>query len=243
MSILLSNNLIRKLKLKKANKLNRTLAAILLSVLFFAAGINNLAAQEGNTVKDLDGNIYNATKIGEQIWMSENLKTTTLNDGTPIARVTGIAEWAALSNPGYCWYKNDTAYKNVYGALYNAYTVITSRLCPAEWHVSTDEDWSKLESYLGGEKIAGGKLKDTGTLQWSEPNSGATNEFLFNALPGGSRYTNGLFLTIRNMGYWWSPGESNTFNNWYRSIYYRDVSVSRNFIDSTNGFSVRCVKD
>jgi uncharacterized protein (TIGR02145 family) len=219
------------------------MSALALAALLLFATINFVIAQEISTVKDLDGNIYNTIKIGEQIWMSENLKTTKLNDGTQIAKVTGIAEWAALSTPGYCWYKNDTSYKNVYGALFNAYAVNTSRLCPFAWHVSTDDDWSKLESYLGGEKIAGGKLKDTGTLLWSDPNSGATNEILFNALPGGSRFTNGLFLTVKNMGYWWSPGESNTFNNWYRSIYYRDVSVTRNFIDSTNGFSVRCVKD
>lgn len=214
-----------------------------MTALFFIAGINNLAAQQGITVQDLDGNTYQIIKISDQVWMAENLKTTILNDGTPITMVTGIAEWAALSTPGYCWYKNDTAYKNVYGALYNAYAVNTSKLCPQGWHVSSNEDWSKLETFLGGDKIAGGKLKNTGTLHWSEPNSGATNEVLFNALPGGSRYTNGLFLTIKNMGYWWSPGETNTFNNWYRSIYYRDIAISRNFIDSTNGFSVRCVKD
>ncbi|MBK7131988.1 MAG: fibrobacter succinogenes major paralogous domain-containing protein [Bacteroidales bacterium] len=229
--------------MKKIKKISRIFAEIMVSALLFVASNYNLIAQEAGTVKDLDGNIYNTIRIGDQIWMAENLRSTRLNDGTAISNITGIADWAALSTPGYCWYKNDTVYKNVYGALYNAYAVNTNKLCPAGWHVSTNEDWLKLESYLGGEKIAGGKLKDTGTLHWSEPNSGATNEIQFNALPGGSRYTNGLFLTIKNMGYWWSPGETNTFNNWYRSIYYRDIAITRNFIDSTNGFSVRCVKD
>jgi len=231
------------LKFIEYNIIKKSSAIILLSVLLLFASHYNLFAQGAGTVTDQENNKYRIVKIGDQIWMAENLRSTRLNDGTAIANITGIADWAALSTPGYCWYKNDTAYKNVYGALYNAYAVNTSKLCPIGWHVSSNEDWLKLEAFLGGEKIAGGKLKDTGTLHWSEPNSGATNEVLFKALPGGSRYTNGLFLTVKNMGYWWSPGESNTFNNWYRSIYYRDVSVTRNFIDSTNGFSVRCVKD
>lgn len=231
------------MKFIKYNIINKSATIIILSVLLLSASQYNIFAQSAGTVTDQENNKYRIVKIGDQIWMTENLKSTRLNDGTAIANITGIAEWAALSTPGYCWYKNDTAYKNVYGALYNAYAVNTNKLCPAGWHVSTNEDWLKLESWLGGEKIAGGKLKDTGTLHWSEPNSGATNEIQFNALPGGSRYTNGLFLTIKNMGYWWSPGETNTFNNWYRSIYYRDIAITRNFIDSTNGFSVRCVKD
>lgn len=229
--------------MKLTEKLYKTIPAVASAVLIIVATLNNVTAQEVRTVKDQDGNIYNTTRIGEQIWMAENLKTTKLNDGTPIPFVTDKSEWAALSKPGYCWYKNDTTYKNVYGALYNAYSVITARLCPSGWHVSTNNDWSQLLTFLGGEDIAGGKLKETGTDHWSEPNSGATDENHFKALPGGSRYTNGLFLTIKNMGYWWSPGETNTFNNWYRSIYNRDRSVSSNFIDSTNGFSVRCVKD
>lgn len=243
MSILLS--VLTKIRLKVAlidiTKKSETI--ILLFALIILTTLNTLSAQDAGILIDRDSNSYKIVKIGNQIWMAENLKTTSLNDGTPIARVTGIPEWAAMSAPGYCWYKNDTTYKEVYGALYNAYAVITNKLCPAGWHVSTNDDWSELVTYLGGEDVAGGRLKETGTTHWSDPNSEASDEAHFKALPGGSRYTNGLFLTIKNMGYWWSPGETNTFNNWYRSIYNRDKSVSRNFIESTNGFSVRCVRD
>ena len=231
------------MKLTQIEKIKYFSGIIELSVLLIFTSHNNLNAQEVSNVKDLDGNIYSTTKIGSQIWMIQNLKTTRLNDGTAINLVTDKTDWAAMSAPAYCWYKNDTTYKNIYGALYNAYTILTFKLCPVGWHVSTNDDWRELENYLGGEDVAGGKLKEAGTIHWSDPNSGATNETLFTALPGGSRYTNGLFLTIKNIGYWWSPGESNTFNNWYRSMYYRNNAVSRNFIDSTNGFSVRCVKD
>jgi len=243
MSILLSVLTRIRVKFVQIDIIKISATIILSPVFLFIITLNNLFAQDSGLLTDQDSNTYKTVKIGTQIWMAENLKTTRLRDGIAIPFVTDKTEWAALSSPACCFYKNDSTYKNIYGALYNAYAVNTNKLCPAGWHVSTNEDWLKLESWLGGEKIAGGKLKDTGTLHWSEPNSGATNEIHFNALPGGSRYTNGLFLTIKNMGYWWSPGETNTFNNWYRSIYYRDIAISRNFIDSTNGFSVRCVKD
>jgi uncharacterized protein (TIGR02145 family) len=231
------------LKLAQTDILKKSATIIVLSVLLIGISLSCVFAQNEGILTDMDSNIYKIVKIGNQTWMAENLRSTRLNDGTAINLVSNNTEWAAISAPAYCWYKNDTIHKNVYGALYNAYTILTYKLCPAGWHVSTNSDWAELETYLGGEGVAGGKLKESGTLHWTDPNSGATNETLFTALPGGSRYTNGLFLTIKNIGYWWSPGESNTFNNWYRSMYYRNNAVSRNFIDSTNGFSVRCVRD
>jgi uncharacterized protein (TIGR02145 family) len=205
--------------------------------------LNKLTAQDISTVKDQDGNTYKTAKIGNRTWIIENLKTTKLNDGTAIPIVLDKKAWSELSTPAYCWYNNDTINKNEYGALYNGYTIFTGKLCPMGWHVSANDEWSELITVLGGDNVAGGKLKESGINHWSDPNEGATNESLFTALPGGSRYTSGLFISIKNLGYWWSPVERNTYNSWYRSMYYRDNAVNRNFIDSTNGFSVRCVKN
>ena len=124
--------------------------------------------------------------------MAENLRTTKYNDGTPIPQVTDAAAWSNLMTPGYCWYNNDAAkYKETYGALYNWYTVNIGNLCPSGWHVPADTEWMVLTAHLGGEKISGGKLKETGTLHWDKPNLRATNETGFTALPGGRCYFSG----------------------------------------------------
>ena len=155
-------------------------------------------------VTDYDGNHYSSVLIGSQIWMAENLKTIKYNDGTAIPLVTDATEWSNLTTHGYCWYNNDEAtYGDTYGALYNWYTVETGNLCPTGWHVPTDAEWTELIDYLGGESVAGGKLKETGTTHWNSPNPGATNETGFTTLPGGYRADfNGSSGDIGNGGYW-----------------------------------------
>src|ERR1035437_4836347 len=98
-------------------------------------------------------------------------------------------------------------YKAAYGALYNYYTVNTGKICPAGWHVPTDTEWSTLLKYLGGEGVAGGKLKETGLTQWLSPNTGATNESGFTALPGGFLFFDGTFKYVCYCGVWWSSTE------------------------------------
>ena len=155
--------------------------------------------QTDSTVMDVDGNVYPTVKIGNQVWMAENLRTTHFNDGTIIPQVTDNAEWSNLLTPGYCFYNNDSAaYSATYGAFYNWYTVETNNLCPDGWYVPSDEEWKQLEIYLGmseadadqatwrGQGI-GGKLKESGTRHWRYPNTGATNETGFFALPSGCR--------------------------------------------------------
>jgi len=202
------------------------------------------------TVSDIDGNVYNTITITTQTWMAENLKTTKYNDNTPIPLVTDINEWILLSTtPGYCWYRNDTAaYKATYGALYNWYVVDSAsnggkNVCPTGWHVPTEAEWTTLTSYLGGESVAGGKLKEFGTFHWLSPNTGATNESGFTGLPGGYRDGNGLFYLGGSYGYWWSSSKS------YSASYCRSMGCD---ISSVGGgyiyfpekaFSVRCLKD
>ena len=115
-----------------------------------------------NSLKDIDGNLYKTVTIGSQVWMKENLRTTRYNDGLAIPLVTDYDSWAALTTPAYCWYNNDSKNKEVYGALYNYYTIDTKKLCPEGWYVPADSDWTELIDYLGGSEIAANKLKRRG---------------------------------------------------------------------------------
>ena len=202
------------------------------------------------SVSDVEGNTYKTVTIGNQIWMAENLKTTKYNDGTTIPLVTDSTVWKKLSTPGYCWYNNDaTANKNIYGALYNWYTLNTGKLCPTGWHVPSDAEWTILTTYLGGETVAGGKLKETGTSHWLSPNTGATNESGFAAVPGGYRYFGGTFYDLGGFGYWWSTTESFSMEYsfttiaYYLQMYYDYSGVSRSYFEKQRGFSVRCLRD
>jgi uncharacterized protein (TIGR02145 family) len=164
------------------------------------------------TVKDIDGNIYNTIKIGTQIWMSENLKTTRFKDGTSILLADSEGVWSNSLNdslPLYCWMENNkTTYEDQYGALYNGFAVLTGKLCPDGWHVSMDTEWETLEKYAGmpqAEAVKtgmrgtdeGGKLKETGGAHWRSPNIGATNAYGFNARPGGQRNNGGYFTKVQ----------------------------------------------
>jgi uncharacterized protein (TIGR02145 family) len=214
---------------------------IILVVTLFCAGLTELQAQ---TVKDIDGNVYKTVTIGKQVWMAENLKTTKYNDGTAIPLVADDKAWEALTAPAYCWYNNDaTANKKTYGALYNWYTVNTNKLCPKGWHVPTDEEWTTLTTYLKGESVAGGKLKETGTTHWQSPNTGATNETGFTALPSGTRSYNGTYYPIGSLGFWWSSTEKSAPNAFNRLMGYIGSVVIRVGTNKHYGFSVRCLKD
>ncbi|MCX6245753.1 MAG: fibrobacter succinogenes major paralogous domain-containing protein [Bacteroidetes bacterium] len=195
------------------------------------------------TVTDIDGNIYHTDTIGTQVWMVENLKSTKYNDGTAIPLVTDSTAWSNLITPGYCWYNNDAAtYKTTYGVLYNWYAVNTGKLCPAGWHIPTDADWTILTHYLV-DSVAGNKLKEKGTIHWASPNTGATNESGFTALPGGYRDGNAAFGNIGNIGNWWSSSEIDSGSGWYRLLG-ADLSFAiRGSSYKNTGFSVRCVRD
>ena len=205
--------------------------------------------ETGGTVTDIDGNVYHTVTIGTQTWMVENLKTTKYNDGTAIPLETDDTAWANLTTPGYCWYNNDAAtYKNTYGALYNWFTVNTSKLAPSGWHVPTDAEWTTLTTYLGGETVAGGKMKSTGTIGsgtglWDDPNTGATNESGFTAVPAGCRGYNSTFVSVGLYGFWWSSTEGSTNFAWYRFLSYDTSSAGGNYGKKTYGFSVRCVRN
>jgi uncharacterized protein (TIGR02145 family) len=208
---------------------------------------------------DIDGNQYNYIKIGTQVWMAENLRTTKFNDGTAIP--LGTANWPEGS-PAYCWYNNDEAtYKATYGALYNWSAVFMNggKLCPTNWHVSTDDEWTTMENYLiangynydgttTGNKIAKSLAAKTDWTSSSVIGSvGNTdypakrNQTGFTALPGGYRSRSGTFYSIHDRGLWWSQLIT---SNWYRSIDYNLREVTRlSDLPEDSGLSVRCVRD
>jgi uncharacterized protein (TIGR02145 family) len=196
------------------------------------------------TVTDFDGNIYQTVTIGDQVWLVENFMSTRYNDGTSIPLVTINTDWINLSAPGYCWYDNDIANRETYGALFNWYAVQTNKLCPTGWHVPSDEEWTTLTDFLGGESTVGGKLKEAGTSHWDSPNIGATNESGFTALPGGFRGAQGVCYYIGHWGQFWtstSPVET--------VAYYRQMAADSEGVDNGKGnaiqrlcgLSVRCV--
>ena len=150
-------------------------------------------------------------KIGNQIWMQRNLDVTTYRNGDPIPMVADNTIWQKLTTGAWCYYDNDSAtYAATYGKLYNWYAVIDQRgLAPAGWHIPNNEEWDVLvRKLLGGIRIAGGKMKETGTMHWLMPNSNATNSSGFTGLPGGYRYNNGKFFDMGTSGNWWKIGRA-----------------------------------
>ncbi|MDA3867415.1 MAG: FISUMP domain-containing protein [Salinivirgaceae bacterium] len=206
---------------------------------------------------DIDGNTYEVVQIGTQVWMAENLKTTTYKDGTSIDLVTDNTAWENNTTGAYSWYNNDEAtYADTYGALYNWYAVNTGNLCPSGWHVPTDEEWKTLEIELGMSQAEaddagyrgtneGSKLAGNAGL-WNYGNLENDSEFGssgFTALPGGARNYDGTFDGVVNNGGWWSATEDYADGARRRTLVYNLSSVFRGNYYKGSGFSVRCLRD
>jgi uncharacterized protein (TIGR02145 family) len=193
---------------------------------------------------DVDGNVYTSVAIGDQEWLVENLKTTSLNDGTPIPETNNDLDWTGLQTPGFSWYENDeNQYKEVYGALYNWYTVETGKLCPKGWHVPSAAEWEILHDYVGDS--AASKLKESGNTHWSLQNNDATNSTGFTARPGGYRVPVNGFREEGIYGYWWSSSFDPNNNT---RIYGREMNAfskdgSQVVYNKTFGMSIRCLRD
>jgi uncharacterized protein (TIGR02145 family) len=208
----------------------------------------NFEGWSNASVTDIDGNVYSTVTIGTQTWMAENMKTTHYRNGDPIPNVTDNDQWGNLYSGAYCWYDNDLANKDIYGAFYNGYSVKDSRnIAPAGWHIASKEEWVTLINYLDGESIAGGKMKETGTAHWISPNSDATNKSGFNALPGGYRQRGtGIFLYKGVNAYFVTSTEefnSGYDSSWHIMLFNQSARCSPTYAEKTFGFSVRCIKD
>jgi uncharacterized protein (TIGR02145 family) len=195
------------------------------------------------TVTDIDGNVYHTIKIGTQVWMVENLKTTKFRDGTSIRNVTDHYSWVQMNYGAYCDYNNDEGIGETYGHLYNYYAVTDRRnIAPEGWHVPSDNEFVILITYLGGQSVAGGKLKETGNAHWVGPNIGATNVTGFNAIPGGARNSDGFQLLGLKSGYW-TTTDAGDGEAWIRYAAYYSSALNAKNLSKLNGNSIRCVKD
>jgi uncharacterized protein (TIGR02145 family) len=230
------------------------ITAFALMVILFTNCVK-VTSLDPNIAQDIDGNIYTITTIGDQIWFAENLKTTKLNDGTNIPHISFIPTWRSIDTPAYCYYDNDQmSYNDIYGVLYNWFTIATNRLCPNGWHVPDYADWQILFAYLGGDSIAGGELK--ATTNWQVPNTGASDKVGFNALPGGLRDYTGDYVNLTIVGAWWSSTEDvvmlpygqASFNAYDILLHKHSASIYGNKgvdypYDKGAGMSVRCLKN
>lgn len=208
-----------------------------------------------NTMIDLDGNVYHTMTyywpdiskiVRHSTWTIENLKTTRYATGEKIPIIIDSTLWENQSSGAYCNYNNDTNNVPVYGNLYNWYAVHTKRLCPQGWHVPDKDEWEDLLTFLGGQDIAGGQMKEAGIDHWQSPNSEANNISRFTALPGGGRSgVNGSFNFIGQYGNFWtaSPSTNDPQKAIGYFLYYNAMHVGHTEGNIKSGLSVRCVKD
>jgi uncharacterized protein (TIGR02145 family) len=210
---------------------------------FYSNQLTYTTGAGSGTVKDVDGNEYLTEAIGSQVWMVENLKTTRFNDGSAIAYNPILSAFAQNRTGSYCWYDNDTANKNSFGALYNWFAVTTGKVCPAGWHVPTDAEWTVLENVVGGESVAGRKLLAAGTDYWVADYG--TNTVGFTAQGNGYRSNLVDYGNLKGNGLYWSStaaDTSNIFSAWSRTFYLGN-SVQRYWITKEAGGAIRCVKN
>ena len=197
------------------------------------------------SVTDYDGNTYNTITIGSQVWFRENLKVTHYRNGQPIINIADSTAWANDVGGAYCWYENKIENKEPYGALYNFYAVENvNEICPAGWHVFTNNEWNILTSTFGQSNVAGGFLKDT-TL-WRSPNSGANNISGFTALPAGIRGAlppNGEFYWKEMHCIWWTSTVDDIYGPYIKRLSYDYAGIDTWFNGKRDGFSIRCIKD
>lgn len=199
-----------------------------------------------DTIYDIEGNTYKTVGIGTQIWMTENLRSTRLNNGRILPNIKNDTNWFYTNSPGYCFYNHDSVqFNKIYGPLYNYNVVRTDSICPTGWRVPTYKDWIKLAQFVGGIEEAGGKLKQMDGSLWEGSNHGFKNSYNFNALPGGFRHmdiSKTRFLDKGTTGYWWTA-DSIDFR-FSRGVYITitGTALSENSFKKNSALSIRCIK-
>lgn len=226
--------------------------------------LSSFSQTPGNGAKDINGKLYKSVIIGKQEWMIENLNVSKYSDGTSIPQAWTKEEWANSTTGAWCNFENMETYGENHGKLYNWYAVAgiydeaskkdvskRKKLAPEGWHIPSDSEWTLLTTFLGGEKVAGGKLKQKGYENWASPNILATNSSGFNATPGAGRSgkTKDKFIgefigSIMQNAIWWSSTEYSTIDKaWCRLINFTSGTVTKGYHIKSNGYSVRCIKD
>jgi uncharacterized protein (TIGR02145 family) len=218
-------------------QVNKVLFAFLIASFVLYLNLNNSISQ----VIDKDGNTYKTVTIGKQIWMAENLNVEHYRNGDAIPQVQDKEEWDALTTGAWCYYDNNSGNGTTYGKLYNWYAVNDPRgLTPDGWHVPTNDEWTKLTSFLGGVEVAGHEMKTTSG--WDE-NGNGTNSSGFTAIPGGYRNHEGYFINIGRNALFWTSTEFNSTNVWFRNVIGSIPDVYAPNYAKDFGLSVRCIKD
>lgn len=203
----------------------------------------SLIGKIGKGVTDIDGNNYATVIIGKQEWMAENLKVSKYNNGVDIPLVTDKANWSKLNTGAYSYSNGNSDYNNIYGKIYNWNVIVEQNVCPIDWHVPSNEEWKVLTDYLGGELVAGGKMKEVGYLHWSSPNAEAINSSLFTALPAGYANSSYDFRVINSSALWWSSEQPKGTIASFVEVESKSGSVSVSTIAKRSGLSIRCIKD
>lgn len=211
--------------------------------------------EEPLTVTDIDGNVYQTVTIGSQIWMAENLKVTHYRNGAAIINITDNSTWGNITYGSFCSYNNEDDSADTYGLLYNWYAVDdVQNIAPEGWHVPSEYEIQQLELYLGINEEdledvgwrgtdEGGTLKDTGTIYWANPNTGATNTNGFKAIPSGYRRSDGYFMHIGYFFGFWSTDPAIANSGWCRILENDESRIERSYYSRTAGLAIRCVKD
>lgn len=196
--------------------------------------------QQQSQVVDYENNHYKTIQIGNQVWMTENLRVTRYNDGTVIQSITDYNAWNQSTAGAYCYYANNTGYANTYGVLYNAYAIADARkLAPVGWHIPTLAEWNQLINHLGGGSDAANKMRIVSPSYW-QANSLNTNSSGFSALPAGTRNST-TFSSLTNYAYFWTSTSNTSLSNEYVAMDYQYLYTGTLY--KNNGMSVRCVKD
>lgn len=214
---------------------------------------NRCKRSDISSITDIDGNVYKTVVIGKYKWMSENLRTTSYNNGSEIPNIKEQCEWIRLKTAAYCWYNNNEIYADTFGILYNWYAVNSGKLCPDGWRVPTDEEWKYLEGYvdtrygIGNPEWnkpglrgydAGKRLK---AIAGWRPGITGTDDFGFSGLPGGEHLSR--FFAGGSSGFWWSSSEAGSSSAYYRNLIYSFELVARDSHPKRIGFSIRCIKN
>jgi uncharacterized protein (TIGR02145 family) len=229
------------LSLTKKNMALKIPSQLIVVLLFLSCHLNAQSFVCGSTISDIDGNIYNTVAIGNQCWTVENMRSTRCGTGTSIPLVSDTLQWSTLAGPAYSYYGNEIGNAGIYGLLYNGYAATdTCNVCPEGWHVPDDGEWSGLVSYLGGEGVAGGPMKEV--TGWNGSNTGATNSSGFTAKPGGFRLANGEYDYLGAQARFWTSSMATAQNAWSRVLYFNDATVARLNYHRRNGMSLRCIK-
>lgn len=193
-------------------------------------------------VTDIEGNVYQTVKIGNQIWLAENFRSTKFNDGSSIPYVDVQANWANLNTPAFAYYAYNVFGITTYGSLYNYYAATDPKIAPAGWHVPTAAEWQTLIQTLGAN--AGDKLKEMGTTHWAAPNTNATNESGLTIRPGGLiDGGTGDFIQLFYTAAFWTSTETNATNATVFQLVNTNSTVSSASFYKSNGYSLRLVKD